>query len=106
MSLIWIVLQPLADLRRACAQGCDPALTTLFVQIWLFGLCLAGFESVFFGGGSALWFLMIVAIVGLRFQAIASVARIIACCKPPTACLAINNYYYPRGGAEVLFPRA
>jgi hypothetical protein len=26
---------------------------------------------VFFGGGSALWFLMIVAIVGLRFQAIA-----------------------------------
>jgi O-antigen ligase len=72
VSLVWIVLQPLADLRRACARGCDPALTTLFVQIWLFGLCLAGFESVFFGGGSALWFLMIVAIVGLRFQAIAT----------------------------------
>jgi O-antigen ligase len=71
VSLVWIVLQPLADLRRACAQGCDPALTTLFVQIWLFGLCLAGFESVFFAGGSALWFLVIVAIVGLRFQAIA-----------------------------------
>jgi O-antigen ligase len=64
----WIVVQPVVDYLRCRAQGTDPALVTLFVQIWLFGLCLAGFESVFFGGGSALWFMIVVAILGLRYQ--------------------------------------
>ena len=27
--------KPLADLRRACARGADPALTMLFLQIWI-----------------------------------------------------------------------
>jgi hypothetical protein len=46
----------------------DPALTTLFLQIWLFGLCLSSFESVYFSGGSSVWFMIMVAIIGLRFQ--------------------------------------
>ena len=71
LSLLWIVARPFADYRRAVALGADRALTALFLQIWLFTLCLAGYESVFFAGGSALWFLMVVSIIGLRFQTIA-----------------------------------
>lgn len=71
LSLWWIVVQPFIDLRRGLARGADPALTTLFLQIWLLGLCLSGFESEFFRGGSGLWFLMVVAIIGFRFLAIA-----------------------------------
>jgi hypothetical protein len=43
----------------------------LFLQIWLFALCLACYESVFFAGGSEQWFLTISAIVGLRFGTLA-----------------------------------
>ncbi len=72
LALWWIVVQPFADYRRAQMLGADRALMTLFLQIWIFGLCLAGFESVFFGGGSEVWLLMVVAIIGLRFQTIAN----------------------------------
>jgi O-antigen ligase len=71
LALWWIVAQPFADYRRAFALGTDRALTTLFLQIWLFGLCLAGFESVFFRGGSEVWLLMAASIIGIRFQTIA-----------------------------------
>ena len=71
LALVWLVGQGFVDYRRAWVRGADPALLTLFLQIWLFGLFLAGFESVFFGGGSCLWFLMITAIAGMRFQTVA-----------------------------------
>ncbi len=72
LALCWMIAQPFADFWRARARGADPALTTLFLQIWLFTLCLAGYESVFFTGGGALWLLMVTAIVGLRFQRLAA----------------------------------
>jgi O-antigen ligase len=75
LALWWMIAQPFADYWRGRALGADRALTTLFLQIWLFTLCLGGFESVFFAGGSALWFLMITAIVGLRFQTLARSSR-------------------------------
>jgi len=68
LAVIWIVVQPLIDYFRARSKGSDPALTTLFMRIWLFGLYLAGFESIFFSGGSAAWFMIVAAIIGLRFQ--------------------------------------
>jgi O-antigen ligase len=71
LALWWMIAQPFADYWRGRALGTDRALTTLFLQIWLFTLCLGGFESAFFAGGSALWFLMITAILGLRFQTLA-----------------------------------
>lgn len=71
LALWWMIARPFADYCRTRALGADRALTTLFLQIWLFGLCLGGFESVFFAGGSPLWFLMVAAIVGLRFQTLA-----------------------------------
>jgi len=45
-----------------------PAVTTLFMQIWFFGLCESAFEAIYFSGGSAIWFMVVVAIIGLRFQ--------------------------------------
>jgi O-antigen ligase len=71
LALIWIVVQPLHDHNRTPAGRIDPALTMLFLQIWLFDLYLCGFESELFSGGSIMWFMTVVSIVGLRFQAIA-----------------------------------
>ena len=75
VSLVWTFIQPLADHVRTPADRTDPALTMLFLQIWLFGLCLSGFESELFNGGSVVWFMMVVAIFGLRYQATAELAR-------------------------------
>jgi O-antigen ligase len=74
ISLIWIIVQPLLDHVRTAADRTDPALTMLFLQIWLFDLCLNGFESEFFSGGSSLWFMTVVSIVGLRYQATAQLS--------------------------------
>jgi O-antigen ligase len=71
LSMCWIAGQACVDYRRARMRGADAALLTLFLQIWLFAICLGGFESVFFAGGSSTWFLMIGAIVGMRFLSIA-----------------------------------
>jgi len=72
MALWWMVAQPFADFRRVLAQrGADRPLMILFLQVWLFTLCLGCYESVFFAGGSGMWFLMLMAIIGLRFQTLA-----------------------------------
>ena len=71
VALAWIVAQPFADYRRVRAAENDPALTMLFLRVWIFGLCLSGFESVLFRGGSDTWLWMVIAIIGLRFQAVA-----------------------------------
>jgi O-antigen ligase len=71
LALWWIIIQPFADHRRARVLGADRVLTTLFLQIWIFGLCSSGFESELFRGGSEVWFLMAASIIGLHFQTIA-----------------------------------
>ena len=68
LSMIWLIGQAFVDYRRALLRGADQALITLFLQIWLFGLCLGSFESTFFGGGDCLWFLVVTSIVGFRFM--------------------------------------
>jgi O-antigen ligase len=75
LCLLWILVQPLEDHIRTGLGRSDPALTALFLQMWLFGLCLSGFESVLFSNGDCIWFMMLVAIIGLRFQASAVLAR-------------------------------
>ena len=74
LSLWWMIAQPFADYWRARFQVADRALATLFLQIWIFALCLGCYESVFFAGGSGQWFLTISAIVGLRFRTLAKSA--------------------------------
>lgn len=71
LSMSWLIGQAFVDYRRALARGADRVLAMLFLQIWLFGLCLGCFESVFFGGGDCVWFLIVTSIVGFRFLSIA-----------------------------------
>jgi O-antigen ligase len=68
LASIWIVAQPIMDYLRSRWRTADPAITTLFMQIWFFGLCESAFEAIYFSGGSAIWFMVVVAIIGLRFQ--------------------------------------
>ena len=60
---------PLRDVARAERSGNDPALTRLFTRIWLYGLFQACLESLFFQGGSFIWFALLFSVFGLRFQA-------------------------------------
>jgi len=71
LAMGWVLVQPFLDHIRTPADRTDPPLNVLFVQIWLFGLCLSGFESELFNGGSVVWFMTAASIIGLRFQAIA-----------------------------------
>jgi O-antigen ligase len=75
LAMLWIFVQPLVDHVRTGPVRNDPALTTLFLQIWLFGLCISSFESTLFDGGNSLWFMMVAAIIGLHYQAIARLSR-------------------------------
>lgn len=75
LALWWIIARPMADYRRARALGADPALLSLFLQIWTFGLCDSGFGSELFGGGSKLWFFMVASIIGFRFLTIAKSSK-------------------------------
>jgi O-antigen ligase len=75
VSMIWVFVQPLADHIRTPPGRSDPALTMLYLQVWLFGLCLCGFESELFNSGSVVWFMMVVSIIGLGLQATAELVR-------------------------------
>ena len=68
LALGWAFVQPFRDHLRTPADRVDPALNLMFVQIWLFGLYLSGFESELFNNGSVVWFMTAAAIIGLRLQ--------------------------------------
>ncbi|MFC3691676.1 O-antigen ligase family protein [Chenggangzhangella methanolivorans] len=73
LALTWILVLPLRDVSRAKRTDNNPAVTTLFIRIWLYGIFQACLESVFFQSGSPLWVMMMVAVFGLRLQARADV---------------------------------
>jgi O-antigen ligase len=72
LVLGWILVQPFRDHLRTPAERVDPALNIMFVQTWLFGLYLSGFESDLFRGGSIVWFMMAASVIGLRLQTAAA----------------------------------
>lgn len=78
LTLGWVFLRPFIDHVRTHPGRADPALNLMFIQIWLFGLYLSGFESELFNNGSALWFMMAASIFGLRLQASANHAGVSA----------------------------
>lgn len=68
---IWILFLPLVYINRIFKQNNYSSLVRLYIRIWLYGLFASSLESVFFENGSLLWFCMMVAIFGLRLQAVA-----------------------------------
>jgi len=75
LTLALLVWLPLRDVSRAEARDNDPALTRLFIRIWLYGVFSACVESLYFQSGSLVWFVLVVAIFGLRLQASAHEIR-------------------------------
>jgi O-antigen ligase len=75
LTLALLVWLPLRDLARAEVRDNDPALTRLFIRIWLYGVFAACVESLYFQSGSLVWFVFIVSIFGLRLQASAHEIR-------------------------------
>lgn len=68
LTVVWAVLLPLRDLGRAQSLDNNPAMTRLFMRIWLYVVLLASVESVFYAGGGAVWFCLLLALFGLRLQ--------------------------------------
>lgn len=68
MTLCWLIVLPLRDVARMAPAEETSPLTRLFVRIWLFSLFNAGLESLFFEGGSFVWFTLVAALCGLRLQ--------------------------------------
>lgn len=68
LALVWLLFLPLRDISRMTEEQQKTPLTRLFVRIWLFALYNAGLESIFFEGRNVVWFMMVVALCGLRMQ--------------------------------------
>ncbi len=69
LIIVWVLVTPLRDLRAIDAASNFTPLTRLFLRIWLFGIFLACLESVFLANSGPTWFMLLVAMFGLRFQA-------------------------------------
>jgi O-antigen ligase len=68
LALSWILIQTIVDYVRTPAGAADVNMSRLFIQVWLFGLSVSSFESVFFVGGSLVWFMVLMSMAGIRFQ--------------------------------------
>lgn len=75
IAILWTLVLPFIDLQRCRRIGADPALTRLFMRIWLFAAYTCSFESVLFDRGDPHWFTMLVAMFGLRYLSVARLTR-------------------------------
>lgn len=74
LTLCLVLFLPLRDMGRIAPEDERSPLTRLFVRIWLFALFNACLESIFFTGGNFIWFMLVVALGGLRLQSRAVLA--------------------------------
>ena len=75
IAIVWTLVLPFIDLRRCQRAGAEPALMQLFMRIWLFAVYTCSFESVLFDRGDPHWFMMLVAMFGLRYLSVARLTR-------------------------------
>ena len=64
-----LIVQPARDVRRVCARGDEPAVSLLFLQIWMFSLYLNSLESFLFDRANPGWIGLLFALFGIRFLA-------------------------------------
>lgn len=69
LTVFWLVLLPLRDAAKAKRRTAEPHLTLLYLRIWAFALIVACLESNFFKPAGMMWFVLLVAVFGLRLQA-------------------------------------
>jgi O-antigen ligase len=70
LMLLWMVILPCRHIGIAIKRKTEPELTRLFIRCWLFSVFLGCLESAFLSG-EQMWFMMLVALFGLRLQAYA-----------------------------------
>lgn len=75
LIVLWLIVLPCYHAGLALKRGQEPELTRLFIRIWLFCLFFACLENPFFGNSGPIWFTMLMAVFGLRYQAFASPAK-------------------------------
>ena len=71
LAIVWLVLLPILDLRRSERRGGSRTLDGLYIGIWSFTLLCATLEATLFigAGGGPMWFMMAMAVFGMRLQA-------------------------------------
>jgi O-antigen ligase len=70
LACAWIIGRIALDLTEAERRGtAHPHLSWLYVVILMFSLLSGALESHIFAGGGCVWFMTLVALFGLRFQA-------------------------------------
>ncbi|TCN33285.1 O-antigen ligase family protein [Sinorhizobium americanum] len=75
LTLVWLVLLPLRDISRITPDREKAPLTRLYIRIWLYTIFHAGLETLFFEGGSFVWFTFVFALYGLHLQSSAALAK-------------------------------
>ncbi|MET4691836.1 O-antigen ligase family protein [Sinorhizobium fredii] len=75
LTLIWLILLPLRDISRIAPGREHAPLTRLYIRIWLYTIFHAGLETLFFEGGSFVWFTFVFAVYGLHLQSSAVLAE-------------------------------
>lgn len=68
LTVLWLIILPLRRYAALRPENRHTPLTRLYTQIWLYAMFNAGLESLFYEGGSVLWFAFIFSIYGLRLQ--------------------------------------
>jgi len=68
LVIVWIAVLPVVDFQRRTGNEQTEFLSLLFLRIWLFGIYSSSFESTLFQQVGEVWFIMLVALFGLRLQ--------------------------------------
>lgn len=82
LLVMWILILPLIYTHQIFKNNSYSPLVRLYIRIWLYGVFASALESAFFENGSLLWFWMMVAIFGLRLQAVAVTVSALETSKP------------------------
>ncbi len=69
IALVWLVAMPTLDLSLAIERNGPSALSRLYARIWIYCLLNGAMESFYFATNGGVWFMMMVAVFGLRLQA-------------------------------------
>ncbi len=72
LTVVFLIFLPLRDIGRIAPAERKSPFVRLLTRIWLFTLFNAVLESFFFEGGGFGWFMMVVALYGLRMRSSAA----------------------------------
>jgi O-antigen ligase len=69
LLILVVVIEPFRNFHKADIGGNNGPLTSVLLQIWLFGLYLSSMESFFLDRADPIWFTFLLALFGLHYLA-------------------------------------